>query len=116
MGDVTGLPSLWQTIRQAIQLNETIFAEIQRAPNGMMIALIVVILAGLSESLGQSIILFVNRVSPLRFLFALLITAANHVVGYLLWTVTVWLAGYYIFGRFTPLIAVASAVGLAYAP
>lgn len=116
MVDVTGLSGLWQTIRQAIQLNEAIFAEIQRAPGGLMTAMIVVFLAGLSESLGQSIILFINRVSPPRFLFSLVITAANHLVGYLLWTVTVWLLGYYLFDRFAPLAAVASAVGLAYAP
>jgi hypothetical protein len=116
MGDGMGLPGLWPTIRQAMQLNEAIFAEIQRTSGGLMIALVVVMLAGLSESLGQSIILFVNRVSPLRFLFALLITAANHVVGYLLWTVTVWLAGYYLFERMAPLTAIASVVGLAYAP
>lgn len=116
MMDITMLPMLWQTIRQAMQLNEAVYAEVQRAPEGMMIALIVVILAGLSESLGQSIILFVNRVSPPRFVFALLITAANHVVGYFLWTVTVWLAVYYLFDRATPWMAVASVVGLAYAP
>jgi len=114
--DISVLALLWQTIRQAMQLNEAIYAEMQQAPGGLMIALIVVILAGLSESLGQSIILFVNRVSPPRFLFALLITAANHVVGYLLWTVTVWLAGYYIFDRVSPWMAVATVVGLAYAP
>ncbi len=116
MMDISALPTLWQTIRQAMQLNEAIYAEVQRAPGGMMIAFIVVILAGLSESLGQSIILFVNRVSPRRFVFALLITAANHVVGYFLWAVTVWLAGYYLFDRATPWMAVATVVGLAYAP
>lgn len=116
MSDSIDIPSLWQTIRQAMQLNEAIFAEIQRAPNGIMIALFVVILAGVSESLGQSIILFVNRVSPRRFIFSLVITAASHVVGYLLWTFTVWIVGYYIFDRFTPFWVMASVVGLAYAP
>ncbi|HRW06830.1 MAG TPA: hypothetical protein P5121_17125 [Caldilineaceae bacterium] len=116
MVEVTGMPGLWETMRQAIQLNEAIFVEIQRAPGGLFIALLVVFLAGLSESLGQSIILFVNRVSPPRFLFALVITAANHVVGYLLWSVTVWLVGFYLFARSVPFVAIASAVGLAYAP
>lgn len=116
MSNGTVLADLWQIMRQAIQLNETVFAEVQRVPGGLLIALIVVFLAGLSESLGQSIILFINRVSPPRFFIALVITAANHVVGYLLWTITVWLVGYYLFDRFAPLVAVASAVGLAYAP
>ncbi|MEZ4622052.1 MAG: hypothetical protein R2867_41990, partial [Caldilineaceae bacterium] len=95
---------------------ESIFAEIQQAPGGLLVALMIVLLAGLSEALGQSIILFVNRVSPRRFVIALIITAANHVVGYLLWVVTVRVVGYYIFARFVPWPVVASAVGLAYAP
>lgn len=116
MVDVNGLPTLWQTIQEAMRLNESIFIDIQRVPGGIVVALLVVLLAGFSESLGQSIILFINRVSPLRFMLALLLTAANHVLGYLLWTVIIWLVGAYAFGRSAPLIVLASAVGLAYAP
>lgn len=116
MVDVNGLPSLWQTIQEAMRLNETIFVEIQRTPGGIGVALLVVLLAGFSESLGQSIVLFINRVPPWRFILALLITAINHVLGYLLWTVIIWLVGTYAFDRSEPLIVMASAVGLAYAP
>lgn len=110
------LPGLLETIQRAMQLDETIFAAIQQASSGLFIAVIVVFLAGFSEAVGQSVILFVNRVSPRRFMFALVTTAANHFVGYLLWVVTVWLVGYYVFGQLNPLMAIASAVGLAYAP
>ncbi len=116
MADVNSLPSLWQTIQEAMRLNETIFVEIQRVPGGIVVALLIVLLAGFSESLGQSIILFINRVPPWRFMLALFITAASHVLGYLLWTVIIWLVGAYAFGQSAPLIVLASAVGLAYAP
>ncbi|MBX3010137.1 MAG: hypothetical protein KF832_01475 [Caldilineaceae bacterium] len=110
------MPSLWQTIQQAMSLNQGVFTDIQRAPGGLGIALIIVSLAGLSESLGQSVILFLNRLPPTRFILALFITAASHVVGYCVWTVTVWLVGVYIFGQPVTLTAVACVVGLAYAP
>lgn len=114
--DVAGMPSLWQTIQQAMRLDQNIFADIQRLPGGLGIALLIVSLAGLSESLGQSVILFINRLPPVRFTLALIITAASHMVGYLLWTVTVWLVGVYVFGQTVPLSAIACVVGLAYAP
>ncbi len=116
MVEFTGMPSLWQTIQQAMRLDQNIFADIQRVPGGLGIALIIVSLAGLSESLGQSVILFINRVRPRRFMLALLITAASHLVGYLLWTMTVWVVGVYVFGQTVSLTAIACVVGLAYAP
>jgi hypothetical protein len=116
MAEFMGMPSLWQNIQQAMRLDQTVFAEIQRVPGGLGIAFVIVSLAGLSEALGQSVILFINRLPPKRFMLALLITAASHVVGYLLWTVTVWLVGVYVFGQSISLAAIACVVGLAYAP
>ncbi|MCE7989215.1 MAG: hypothetical protein DYG89_49305 [Caldilinea sp. CFX5] len=110
------MPSIGQTIQQAMRLNPAIFAEIQRIQGGLGIALLIVSLAGLSEALGQSVILFINRLSPRRFVLALMITAASHMVGYLVWTVTVWLVGVYVFDQQVSIIAIACVVGLAYAP
>ena len=111
-----GITSLWQTIQQAMRLNQQLFMEIQQAPGGLGIALIIVTLAGLSESLGQSVVLFVNRLPPGRFVLALMITAASHLGGYVVWTITVWLVGVYVFGQPVALHTVACVVGLAYAP
>lgn len=116
MSEFVKIPSLWQTIQQAMWLDQNVFADIQRLPGGLGIALLIVSLAGLSESLGQSVVLFINRLPPIRFTLALVITAASHVVGYLLWTVTVWLVGVYVFGQPVALTTVATVVGLAYAP
>lgn len=110
------LPSLGQTIRQALALNETIFVLIQQAPDGLWFALLVVCLAALSESLGQSVVLFINRVRFKRFIMALMISTVSHTVGYVLWTTSVWLVGTYVFHRNEGFAVMASAVGLAYAP
>ena len=116
MAEWMGMPSLWQNIQQAMRLDQQVFADIQRIPGGLGIAFVIVSLAGLSEALGQSVILFINRLPPKRFMLALLITAASHIVGYFFWTVTVWLVGVYVFGQSISLTAIACVVGLAYAP
>lgn len=110
------LPSLGETIRQALRLDAEIFAAIQQSPLGIWLALGVVCLACLSESIGQSIILFVNRVRPRRFVLALLISTLSRILGYVMWTASVWLVVTYVFGQSIPFLTVMSAVGLAYAP
>jgi len=55
------------------------------------VALAVVLLAGLSQAIGQSIILFVNRVIPLRFAFSLLVGAAISAAGYAFLVLATWI-------------------------
>jgi hypothetical protein len=110
------LPSLGETIRQALRLDPDIYAAIQVAPRGIWLALAVVFLACLSESVGQSIVLFINRVRPRRFGLALLTSTLSRIIGYAMWTASVWLVVTYVFGHAMPWLTVASAVGLAYAP
>ena len=96
------LPSLWQTIQHALGLDQAIFTAVQQAPEGLWLAGMIVCLAGLSEAVGQSIVLLINRVRFKRFVLALLIATISHFVGYLLWTTTVWLVGGYLFERTQP--------------
>lgn len=110
------LPSFGQTILRALALDESIYAAVQRHPEGFWVALAVVFLAGLSEALGQSIVLFANQIKPKRFAITLLISAVSHLFGYALWAIIVWFIGVRIFGHSQPFFMTASAVGLAYAP
>ena len=75
-----------------------------------------VALAAFSESLGQSVVLFLNRVQPRRFVVTLAISTLSNIVGYLGWTLIVWLLVTYAFGYPVPMWMVANVVGLAYAP
>jgi hypothetical protein len=110
------LPSLFDAIFMALRLDPRIFAAVQIAPNGIWVALAVVALAGISEAVGQSLVLFLNHIRPSRFGLALAIATATHMIGYMLWTMTIWLAGRALFGQEQSLLAVGSAVGLSYAP
>lgn len=110
------IPSFTETILRALALDASIFTAIQTSPQGLGVALIVILLAGLSEATGQSIVLFLNQVTPRRFSLTLIISAVSHFAGFVLWAAIIWLIGRYLFDRDLPMLAVASTVGLAYAP
>jgi hypothetical protein len=79
-------------------------------------ALLTVLLAGVSQAIGQSVVLFANRVSPARFALSLLIHALLVVVGYFVILAVTW-ATFLIpgFGQVT-FSAIAIAVAVSYAP
>lgn len=110
------LPALDETIRRALALQESIYVAVQQSPRGLLVAIIVVGLAGLSQALGQSLVLFINHVRPRRFIFAVVFSVISYMLGYVLWAASVWLVGVYAFERDAAWAAVAAAVGLAYAP
>ncbi len=110
------LATLREMIRQAMRLNPAVFESVQLSPQGIYFALTVVALASISGATGQSVVLLVNRVRPRRFVLALGISTVSQMVGFVLWSITVWLVSTYIFGANQQFVAVAAAVGLAYAP
>ncbi len=108
--------ALLEIIRQALLLNPAVYVAVQNTPAGLWIAVTVVLLASLSEAAGQSVVLFLNRIRPSRLWLALGITTGSQLVGYAVWSFTIWWVGGLLFGTEKSLIAVASVVGLAYAP
>ncbi|MEM7530826.1 MAG: hypothetical protein AAF639_01515 [Chloroflexota bacterium] len=104
------------TIRQAMSLDPDIYELVQSSPYGLWVALVIVGLASISEATGQSIILCINRVRPLRFIISLFLAIILRAVSYALWVAVVWLVVTYLFESEQSVVAVGSAVGLAYAP
>lgn len=112
----SSLPDFGELIRRALILDPSVYRLLAENGQGLGIALLVVALAGLSEGVGQSIVLFINRITPRRFVLSLLLSAATHSVGYLFWAASIWLVGMRLFGRSEEFAVVARSVGLAYAP
>lgn len=110
------LSGFLETLRLALRLNPALYVRLQNDAQGLGYAALIVVLAGVSESLGQSVVLFLNRVRPRRFVLALSITTVSHIVGYFLWTLTIWSVGSWLTQTEQPWHAVAVVVGLAYAP
>ncbi len=79
---------------------------------GVLIAL----LAALSQGIGHAFILFVNRVSPVRFALSLVVEAILVVVGFLFWALSTWLVARLAFAVPVAPATIVLALGVAHAP
>lgn len=103
-------------IAGALRLDPSAFETVLSRPDGLRVAVTLLVLAGLSQALGQSVALFANRVRPWRFALSLLLGAALFALSVVLWGVALDLAGRLGFGRTASLERVVEVVGLAHAP
>lgn len=76
----------------------------------------IVLLAGLSTALGQSVVLLASRATPRRFVRSLAVQAVIFAAGYLLWGLTIWLGSTYLFGADQAFSSILIAIGVGYSP
>ena len=69
------LDRFWEVLGYVFALNAEAFRIATTVPTGLQLALVVVLLAGLSQGIGQGIVLFLNQVKPIRFAISLAINA-----------------------------------------
>lgn len=112
----TGIDRFWQLLGWVLALNSEAFEQINTLPHGSIVALIVVVAAALSQVLQQSVILFINRVKPVRFVFSLLIGAVLFAFGYIFLVFSTWLISLAPFTVGVPFGVVARTLGFSYAP
>ena len=104
-------------VRGALALDPEAFrALLAPAVADPRLGLVVVYLAGLSLALGQSVVLFAERVSPRRFASTLAVQAGLFLAAFLVWALSVWWVARVGFDAARPLRDVVAVVGLAYAP
>ena len=100
----------------AFSLEPEAFRTITRLPSGQTKALLTVFLAGLSLAVGQSIILFINQVKPLRFVLSLILNAILFAFGFLFLVSSTWLVGWLPGFVSIPWQVLVVDLGLSYAP
>lgn len=105
-----------ELIHGVLRLDAHAFQAAVAHPNGLWIAFIVFLLAGLSIGLGQSVVLFANRVPRRRFFLTLLGAALVGFVTALLWALAVRLTLHFIFGVQISLRDVVVVVALGFVP
>jgi len=81
----------WDLLGGVFSLSLEAFQEIASLQRGILPSVLVVIFAGLSLAIGQSIVLFINRVKPIRFVFSLLLNAILFTFGFLFLAFSTWL-------------------------
>ena len=95
---------LWQTIGQALRLDPIFMGASEAGPIPFSVMLGIAILGGISLLLGQSVILFVNRVRPTRFVASLLLNGVLYAGGLVVWAGAIRLTGRIIAGIEIPAI------------
>lgn len=112
----TALDFFWQLVWGSITLNSDTFQQIQTLSLSSRGAFYIVLFAGLSQAIGQSIILFINRVKPIRFILSLMIASVLFAISYLFWSASTWAVKNILFPPAVPLEHVYRTLGYAYAP
>ena len=86
-----------ETIGYALRLDPRAFTIAIYHPHGARIIAGIVFLAGMSMLLGQSVMLFVNRVRRGRFFFSLLTNGVVFVISYAVWGLAVAFIATFLF-------------------
>lgn len=109
---------LLQIIGSSLSLDEAPWRRLLADPAGLSFAtaLIVVLLAGLSEAVAQSVILVLNKVKPRRFFVSLGLSAVIFTFGFGFYVLSVGLSTRLLFGAAQPNPLLIKSVALAYAP
>ena len=110
--------SIWDVLGGVLSLNPDAFRAVRQFSEGDVdtLAISIVFAAGLSQAVAQSIILFANRVKPLRFFISLLLAALLFVVGYLFWSLSIWVTGLWVLRNPVPWQTVLDVLALGYLP
>lgn len=103
-------------VGHALTLDRQAFELLDQGAAGLRLSLAVAFVAGVSAALGQSVVLFANRVAPRRFVLSLLLSGAVFTLVYLFWSTSLWLIAVYVFHHPRPYLNALRTVGLAYSP
>jgi hypothetical protein len=107
---------LWNGITYALRLDPRVFQVVEEYQWSRWVVAGIVFLAGASTLLGQSAVLFINRVRKSRFIISLITNGLIFHISYIAWGFTVWLVGRVLFEMNPPLGQFVRMVGLSTAP
>ena len=97
------LSNLAQVISLALVFTRDLPQAVLAFPHPGLLASAVAVLAGISQLVGDSVILFVNRVRPARFVAALGLNGLLFAVSLAVEGIVIWLMARYVFGAGEPL-------------
>lgn len=76
----------------------------------------ILVIAGLSDAFAQSVVLFANRVKPVRFALLIFINVLTFIFGYFVWVFSIWVYMKVIAEVDLALPYIMVAVGISYMP
>ena len=110
------LASLWRLAAGALHFDPNAYIAATTQDGGAALTTTILFLAGMSITLGQSVVLFANRVSKRRFAISLVTFAAIFVLSVFFWAAIIWFNAALFFDAQRPRQAVLIVVALSYTP
>lgn len=110
------MQSFFGLVGGALRLDPAAFRAVQMSPGAGLLTLLILILAGVSVTLGQSVVLLANKVTPRRFVISLLFNGIIFVVSVIIWAAIFQLLGRFVFVVRLPIDQIVRVVSLAFAP
>ncbi len=107
---------MWVGSMEAMRLNPRAFEIVESRPDTAWVVLAVAIVGGASLLLGQSVILFVNRVRPARFVASLLLNGVVFALSLMIWGAAIWLTSRVLYPNEIPLTKALRLTGMGAAP
>ncbi|NEQ43130.1 MAG: peptidase [Leptolyngbya sp. SIOISBB] len=81
----------WAIVVGSLSLDPDVFIKVGDSVQDRWVTATVVLLAGFSQAIGQSIVLFANRIRPLRFVLSLGVSALIYAATFIVWVLCIWL-------------------------
>ncbi len=110
------LLEFFRIVGRTLMLDGRVYELIQATSYSNALVTTIVVLAGLSAALGQSVVLFASRVRPRRFVFSLVFSACIYTFSFFFLASSIWLVGDLAFRRESNFGEIMRAVGLGYSP
>jgi hypothetical protein len=110
------IAAMWHVAGGVLRLDPEVFTTVLNTPGAGWVALAILFVAGISDMVGQSVVLFANRVTPRRFAISLIMSAMVLIISVFVWAGSIWLILNFIFfmdGQFARILIL---VALSYAP
>ncbi|MEM9817371.1 MAG: peptidase [Cyanobacteria bacterium P01_D01_bin.6] len=114
--DGTFWQQFWEILVGGLSLDPDVFIQVGDRSQDRWVAVTIVLLAGFSQAIGQSIVLFANRIKPLRFVLSLGVSALIYAVTFIVWVLCVWLTVQLFWRHGFTVESVFRALAISYAP
>jgi len=114
--DGSFVQQFWEVVGGGLRLDPQVFVQAGDSLADRGIAATIILLAGLSQAIGQSIVLFANRVKPLRFVLSLAVSALIFLATFACWVLCIWLVVNFLFRRDFGVLSIFRVLAVCYAP
>jgi hypothetical protein len=106
----------WDVVGGGLRLDPQVFVKAGDSVQDRWVTTAIILLAGLSQAIGQSIVLFANRVKPFRFILSLTMASLIYFATFFFWMLCIWFVVDVVFQGEFQVLSIGRTLTICYAP